>query len=258
MKNTILKDIGIEDIIKSEKDAVYDVNNKLKQETVYFPEVTDLESLADIVVKTNRTTILEFGCGWSSLIFAASLTFNKKCLENMQNKYRRNNLFECHTVDSLEKYLQIAKARIPIEYKDSIEFYQSNVSMVNWNGRIATEYDKLPLVNPDFIYIDAPSIFDVEGDINGWNTKHKDMMPMMCDILKIEHFLTPKTIIVVDGRAANARFIKCNLQRNWEYKYCQNRDQHFFVLEEEPLGKYSNQIIQDLYYKTDTWNVSDL
>ena len=40
-------------------------------------------------------------------------------------------------------------------------------------------------------------------------------MPMSCDILKIEHFLKPGTIIVVDGRAANSRFIKKNLQRNW-------------------------------------------
>jgi hypothetical protein len=253
-----LERIGVIDLLNLEKSSHYDTNEKLTQEKVYFPEMKDLESLANIIIKTNRTTVMEFGCGWSSLIFALALNDNKNTNDSAMLNYRRNNPFECHTLDESKKYLGIAKARIPKELQKNITFHQSNVSMVLWNGKIATEYEKLPLVNPDFIYIDAPSQYNVNGNINGWSTEHNDMMPMMSDILKIEHFLTPKTIIVVDGRAANARFIKCNLQRNWEYKYCQNRDQHFFVLEEEPLGKYSNQIIQDLYYKTDTWNVSDL
>ena len=101
-------------------------------------------------------------------------------------------------------------------------------------------------------------MFDVKGSINGWNTGHTDMMPMMCDILKIEHFLIPKTIIVVDGRTSNARFMRCNLQRQWQYKHCKIRDQHFFVLEEEPLGKYSKNIIREIYYKNSKWDINDL
>ncbi len=85
--------------------------------------------------------------------------------------FRRNNPFECHTVDSMSKYLEIAKNRIPIEFQKNIHFTQSKVSMMNWNGKIAPEYNTLPLINPDFIYIDAPSIFDVEGEINGWSIK---------------------------------------------------------------------------------------
>jgi len=63
---------------------------------------------------------------------------------------------------------------------------------------------------------------------------------------------------VVDGRSANARFIKCNLKRNWEYKYCPDRDQHFFLLEEEPLGKYAKQIIEDICYTNGKLNIEDL
>ncbi len=257
MKKIKFENLGIDSIINSEKDRIYDVNNKFMQEVVYSPDSKDLHSLSEIIIKTSRTTVLEFGCGWSSLVFAASLRFNSKNIRDIKN-YRRNNPFECHTVDSLNKYIDIAEKRIPQELKCYINFYQSNVSMIRWNGRIATEYKTLPLVNPDFIYIDAPSVFDIDGDINGWNTKHKDMMPMMCDVLKIEHFLTPKTIIVLDGRTANARFLKCNLQRNWEYKFCKKRDCHFFVLEEEALGKYSEKIIRDIYYKNGEWSVSDL
>jgi hypothetical protein len=59
---------------------------------------------------------------------------------------------------------------------------------------------------------------------------------MSGDILGMEHFLLPGTLIIVDGRAANARFLKLNLQRNWHYQYISEFDQHFFELIEEPLG----------------------
>ena len=60
--------------------------------------------------------------------------------------------------------------------------------MTTFNGRICTEYKKLPLCNPDFIYLDGPDQFNVKGNVNGINTGHKDLMPMICDILKIENF----------------------------------------------------------------------
>jgi hypothetical protein len=60
---------------------------------------------------------------------------------------------------------------------------------------------------------------------------------MAADILAMEHFLLPRTLIVIDGRTANARFLKSNLQRNWKYSYYREYDQHFFELMEEPLGE---------------------
>ena len=62
---------------------------------------------------------------------------------------------------------------------------------------------------------------------------------MAADILSIEHFLHPGTLIVIDGRTANARFLKTNLQRDWAYFYSNSWDQHFFELQEEPLGRYN-------------------
>ena len=63
-------------------------------------------------------------------------------------------------------------------------------------------------MSPDFIYLDAPDYYSVISDVNGYSTRHADSMPMCGDILAIEHFLQPGTLIVVDGRAANARFLK--------------------------------------------------
>ena len=73
-------------------------------------------------------------------------------------------------------------------------------------------------------------------------------MPMSSDILKIEHFLKPGTIIIVDGRAANSRFLKTNLQRDWQYGYNQINDQHVFFLKKKALGKL-NQKQLNFYFR---------
>ena len=72
------------------------------------------------------------------------------------------------------------------------------------------------------------------------------MMPMICDILKIEYFLTPGTIILLDGRGANTAFLKNNLQRNWIYYECPEFDQHLFYLNDPSLGEY-NRAQLDFY-----------
>ena len=41
-------------------------------------------------------------------------------------------------------------------------------------------------------------------------------MPMTSDILKIEHFLKPGTIIIVDGKASNSRFFKIKFSKKME------------------------------------------
>lgn len=102
--------------------------------------------------------------------------------------------------------------------------------MTTFNHRICTEYEKLPLVNPDFIYLDGPGQECSIGSNSGINVKHQDFMPMSIDILKIENFLIPGTIILVDGRTINARFLKNNFQRSWKYIHDKNNDQSIFFL----------------------------
>ena len=103
--------------------------------------------------------------------------------------------------------------------------------MVKYNFKYATEYKKHPLINPDFIYLDGPDQMRVKSRINNFTVNHNDMMPMSCDILKYEHFLTPGTIIICDGRTANARFLKSNFQRNWHYSHDFQNDQSIFFFE---------------------------
>ena len=58
--------------------------------------------------------------------------------------------------------------------------------MTTYKSIISTEYKKLPLCNPDFIYLDGPDQFNIKGHCNGISIRHIDMMPMNSDILKIE------------------------------------------------------------------------
>ena len=108
---------------------------------------------------------------------------------------------------------------------------------------MCTYYLNIPNISPDLIYLDGPDQFSASGTLRGMGTGHPDRMPMAADILSFEHFLCPGTLIVVDGRTANARFLRCNLQRDWAYFHDHNLDQHFFELIEEPLGLYNREHI---------------
>ena len=73
--------------------------------------------------------------------------------------------------------------------------------------------------------------------IYSFSSAHKDLVPMSCDILKIEFYLIPGTILLVDGRKANVEFLIKILKENWKYKYLKEIDQHLFFLDEKPWGK---------------------
>ncbi len=208
----------------------------------YPPQLDDLIRLHYLVTSRRVTTILEFGVGFSTQIFDHALTHNKDAFGgHMAEHFRGSNLFECHTVDDDEVWLKRAQANFSttqVHYKFS-ETYVSS-----FNGRICTLYRTLPNVSPDLIYLDGPDQYSPSGSIRGITTAHPDRMPMSADLLALEHFLLPGTLIVVDGRSANARFLRANFQRNWTYGYDPNFDQHFFELTEEPLGAFNRARIE--------------
>lgn len=223
--------------------------NETQIDEPYRPELLDLYRLHSFIILNKRLTVLEFGCGWSSLIMADALRKNSSLYLNKIDNLRKTNLFEIHAVDNEEKFIKIAKDRLEHNGYQNYSFICSTVSMSEYSGKICTRYKKIPFVNPDFIYLDAPDQFNhIEGEIAGLSTAHNDFMPMSMDLLLIEHFLTPGTIIVADGRTANVRFLLSNFQRNWNYKHDIEADQHIMYLDEEPLGIYNNN--QLIFYKS--------
>jgi hypothetical protein len=245
---------GLKILVELSKKKKPTVNQMVVNEP-YIPELNDLYRLYQFIVLNKRTTVMEFGSGWSSLIFNLSLQELKKKFSTKIIKLRRNNPFELFVLENEKKYLNISRKRInkfnkylKIQNPVKINYCYSDVEMTLFNNKIATQYKKLPLCNPDFIYLDGPGQFSVKKNINGISTRHKDMMPMVCDILKFEYFFTPGSIIVCDGRAANAKFLKDNFKRKWKYVDDKKNDQHIFWLDDPILGEY-NKLQIDFYNK---------
>lgn len=216
-----------------------DVDNQVP----ILPEIDDLARLHFLVTSRKVTTVLEFGVGNSTVVFNDALAKNAADDGGWVSQHlRRSNVFECHSVDNNLKWIQhIQQAHPGLE---RVSFHHTDCHTTEFNGRICTMYEQLPNVCPDLIYLDAPDQYSPKGSIRGISTSHPDRVPMAADLLAIEHFLLPGTLIVVDGRTANARFLQCNLQRKWRYAYVESYDQHFFELAEAPLGKYNREQIK--------------
>ncbi len=211
----------------------------------YAADWDDLVRLHRLVLERKVTTVLEFGVGKSTAVLAHALQHNEKQHGRfVRANLRRNNPFELHSVDDLQSYIDRAKSLLPAALAGSCCFHHAAVRMATLNGRICTLYDSLPNVCPDFIYLDAPSQASAMGTVRGITTNQPDRFPMSGDILAIEHFLLPGTMIVVDGRSANARFLKQNFQRNWTYRHDEADDIHLFELREKPLGKLNRLQIE--------------
>ena len=208
-------------------------------------ELDDLIRLHYLITTRRVTTVLEFGAGKSSIAIADALYDNHSLhSEYVGDSLRRNNSFELHSIDSSAIWLSKASSSLPEHLVPHAHFHLCEVFVSEFNGRMCTYYNDLPNICPDLIYLDGPDLFSPTASVRGLTTAHKDRMPMAADVLTIEHFLTPGTLIVVDGRAANARFLRCNLQRHWSYNYLEELDQHFFELLEPPLGLYNQMQIE--------------
>jgi hypothetical protein len=227
------------DIKSVEKWTTIDPKNKVPLP----PELDDLIRLHYLVRLRKVRTILEFGSGKSTSVFVDAISKNKlDYADRVNNELRIANPFEIHTIENNPDWKNLVEEKL--KHNQIVKLHLCSLQMGEFNSRVCTYYHGIPNVRPDFIYLDGPDQFSVTGDVRGIHTRHLDRMPMAADILSIEHFLEPGTLIVVDGRTANARFLKSNFQRKWEYQYYPEFDQHFFELIEEPLGRWNAAAIQ--------------
>lgn len=203
----------------------------------YPPDLLDLYYLYQLISLNKRISILEYGCGWSTILI-------NKALQNLKIKFKGKSFSRCYnpyeliSLDNSRKFISISKRRLKkfANQNSNVKFHFSNVIMTKFNGRYCSEYMNHPEINPDFIYVDGPDQFLVKKKINNFSIKSKSMMPMICDILKYEHFLAPGTIILFDGRQSNVRFFRSNFQRNWKEIFIKETGQQIFYLNEKPLG----------------------
>ena len=211
----------------------------------FAPEFDDLLRLHHLVLSRKVTTVLEFGVGYSTTVLAHALGLNEaRHAEVVERELRRSNPFELHSVDNDADWVVVARGRLSEDLADRVNLHHCALEVGEFNGRLCTYYRGLPDLAPDLIYLDGPDQFTADGDLRGLSTAHPDRMPIAADILVFEHFLTPGTLLVVDGRTANARFLAANLQRNWVHWHSVDFDQHFFELTEPPLGVYNARQVE--------------
>ena len=222
--------------------------DKRMSKTPYPPDLLDLYYLHEFIRLNRRVNILEYGCGWSTVMIHFALKDLKSKLKNRTFK-RCYNPFQLISLDDDKKFISVSKKRLKTFSKDTkdVKFFYSKVVMDTYNGKYCSKYINHPNINPDFIYIDGPDQFNIKGKINNFTINDRSMVPMISDVLRYEHFLMPGTIIFFDGRQSNVRFFKNNLQRKWINYYINETGQHVFYLNEKPLGAINKE--QLAFYK---------
>jgi hypothetical protein len=238
------KTFGLEELFQQiDEDGMNTTESDLlrfvseSEEKPFEPDLTDLSRIHWLALKRKAVSVLEFGSGFSTVVLADAARLLSGFFEDWANdNLRCQKPFHIHTVEEDLRFLEITRKRLPKNLSVHATLYQSSVEIDCVEHRIATFYSKLPNVNPDFIYLDGPSQFATNEEVRGFSLASPERMPMSADILSFEFFLQPGTLIVIDGRTANARFLRATLKRNWSYFHDTIGDIHLFELQESPLG----------------------
>ena len=105
------KSKNMDSVVESSREY-FEAVNDMTSDYKYRPQLKDLYRLYQIVYLNKRTTILEFGSGYSSLMFSASLSDLKNKYEKQVEKLRRNNPFELFILENEKKYMSVTRKRI--------------------------------------------------------------------------------------------------------------------------------------------------
>jgi hypothetical protein len=207
----------------------------------FKPKYDDLSRLHWLCLKRRAINILEFGSGYSTTVIAdACRTLKGEFGEWVRKNIRVQEEFTIYSIEEEQRFLETTLDRLKkARLEEFSRLYRSSVEVSLHDNRFVTLYSNIPNINPDLIYLDGPSQFATTSQIGGFGINSPVRMPMSADILRVEFFLEPGTLIVVDGRTANARFLRAYLKRSWAYKHDEEGDIHYFELQESPLGPFN-------------------
>ena len=213
------------------------VGQRVITEAPYEYEIDDLFHLYSTVRKASCVSVLEFGTGWSTLVLALGLHENARFFgEEHLRSVRHPNPFQLLTIDASDHWQRVALSRVPDYLRSTIRTVSCEVGLVDRFGGVVHVFDSVPEFAADLIYLDGPDPEQVGGLVGGFEYREVHTLPMGADILRIEPHLWPETMIITDGRTANARFLASNFRRNWQVLHDPFGDRTTFRLEETPFG----------------------
>ncbi len=216
------------------------------QEERIQPKYRDLARLHYIVRSRMSLSIVEFGVGFSTVVLSDALQKNMAAWMVQPDKPNIHEAapFMLHSVDTSQHWLEATESILPAELTDRVRFYLSTASIDNHNGRICHFYDRLPDVIPDFLYIDGPDPAAVQGNVRGQSWSGGSRIVMSADLLTMEPNLMPGSLVLIDGRTLNARFLAAHLYRNWSIGQNPDTDVTVMELRESPLGELNRNILK--------------
>lgn len=207
----------------------------------YPPKWDDLTRLHWLTRIREAVSVVAFGAGYSTSVIAHALEMNQKEFGDQALVNRRiEEPFSILSIDQSSFWLDETVKRTASSLRKFIRPHQSAVKMGLFQDRACTYYEDLPNVVADLVLLDGPDQYAPTNSVRGFSTGARSLMPMAADLLTVEHFFEPGAVILVDGRAANARFLQANFQRSWTYKHFEDEDFHIFELNERPLGKLNS------------------
>ncbi len=211
-----------------------------KNEDRFSPNWSDLARL-HLTIRVRRVfKVLEFGVGFSSIAIADALSKNEKDWDGTKEKpqVRNGPPFQVHSIDTSRAWLDVVKQSIPNSLSKYICLHYSPAYVGEFAQRFCHYYDFIPDIVPDLIYLDGPDPGDVTSLQNGVNPWKNPQQPVnAADLLRVEPMMIPGTLILIDGRQSNVRFLKHFFYRNWSVDYDKEQDVTVMELQEPPLGK---------------------
>jgi len=229
------------------KNWISQIKTSENELDVIPPNVDDLYSLYRHCRLSNSIAAVEIGSGWSTTIIAKALSENQFSNHELIEKLRHPNPFALMTLDCSKKFLEVAKKRQKEFAPMKVSYIKTSARYSIVRGQVCSLFRNFPQHTSDFIYLDGPACNQVKKSVRGFHGRFGNRenygLPMSGDLLTIENWLWPGTIIVVDGRGANAAFLRDSFQRNWNYRFDTEVDQHIFYLDEKPWGKYSELLL---------------
>lgn len=206
--------------------------------TPYGPELDDLHHLYATARRTAVVSALEFGSGWSTAALALAIHENAASFGDDYD-VRHPNPFRLLSVDVSGEYSAHAVGRLPDAVRAHVVPHVTGARLVEYAGRWASLYDDLPPFVADLIYLDGPEPGQVSGSADGFVLEDPHGLPNSADLLRLEPMLWPETLVIVDGRTANARFLRANLQRSWQSLHDPYGDRTTLFLDETAFGEIS-------------------
>ncbi len=231
-------------IYDKKKNKVPDyLKNVVKNSNSVEFDFNDLCRLHWLALSRKALNILEIGSGFSTVIFSdacniLSYYFKKELTFRVEKK------FHVFSLEENKKFLKITKKRIPKDYNKHVSLILAKHKIIYYQQKFASRCFNLPNISPDLIYLDGPSQYFQNKNLDGFNFNNVSRFPMSADLLFYEYYFEPGTLVIVDGRTSNARFLRDHFKRNWKYFHDEIGDYHVFELNEKPLGIYNKKKIK--------------